>query len=404
MFSADGTIAPPDETTIQPAPAAPVVQEQDATAKLPPVPADQARMLDTRAESFIDSVSSMSPLSTDYQAQLQQISSIGREAFHSTADMSSRFLQKSVATSGNGTAQSEVTKSLADLREQVGELAPTDDTFAGGFLSKLPFAKPVKRYFHRYETNQKQIASIMLSLQKGSDGLMKDNADLTVTMKGLYKDMQTLSKANVMLNGLKSAAKGRIETEKAAGNLEVARALETEVLTEILQRQQDVVTQAAVSMQAYMAMSITQKNNQQLIKGVERARTTTITALQTAVIVAQALDNQKLVLDQIDAVNKTTNDLITRTSQLLQENTARIQQQSVSSGVSPETLKQAFDSVFATLDSIDQFRAQANGIMEKNIAAIDEQVGRAKSRLDARNKALGAAGSLKAGGGTLSLE
>jgi len=44
------------------------------------------------------------------------------------------------------------------------------------------------------------------------------------------------------------------------------------------------------------------KNNIELIKGVDRATTTTIAALRTAVIVAQALGNQKLVLDQITAL------------------------------------------------------------------------------------------------------
>ena len=45
------------------------------------------------------------------------------------------------------------------------------------------------------------------------------------------------------------------------------------------------------------------KNNLELIKGVDRATTTTISALRTAVILAQALENQKLVLDQITALN-----------------------------------------------------------------------------------------------------
>jgi len=42
-------------------------------------------------------------------------------------------------------------------------------------------------------------------------------------------------------------------------------------------------------------------------------RLTTIAALRTAVIVAQALSNQKLVLDQIDALNTTTSSLIEST-------------------------------------------------------------------------------------------
>ena len=102
-----------------------------------------------------------------------------------------------------------------------------------------------------------------------------------------------------------------------------------------------------------------------------------VTALRTAVIVAQSLENQKLVLDQIDAVNKTTDAMIDRTSKLLQANSLRTQQQAVSSGVSPETLRRAYDAVFSTLDSIDKFREQANESFSKTIDVLNDQLQRA---------------------------
>ena len=86
----------------------------------------------------------------------------------------------------------------------------------------------------------------------------------------------------------------------------------------VRQKHQDLLTQLAVSIQSYLAIDIIIKNNIELIKGVDRASTTTVSALRTAVIVAQALGNQKLVLDQITALNTTTSDLIQRTSEMLQ--------------------------------------------------------------------------------------
>src|SRR5260370_40764152 len=76
------------------------------------------------------------------------------------------------------------------------------------------------------------------------------------------------------------------------------------------QKRQALLTQLAVNMQGYLAMDLIRKSNLELIKGVDRATTTTVSALRTAVIVAQALNNQKLVLDQIDALNTTTGNLI----------------------------------------------------------------------------------------------
>src|SRR2546428_13963908 len=71
-------------------------------------------------------------------------------------------------------------------------------------------------------------------------------------------------------------------------------------------------TQLAVNAQGYLALELVRKNNLELIKGVDRATTTTISALRTAVIVAQALTNQELVLNQITALNTTTDRKSTR--------------------------------------------------------------------------------------------
>src|SRR6185369_17011465 len=98
----------------------------------------------------------------------------------------------------------------------------------------------------------------------------------------------------------------------------------------------------AVSIQSYLAIDIIIKNNIELIKGVDRASTTTISALRTAVIVAQALGNQKLVLDQISALNTTISGMIERTSVMLKDNSAEIQEQAASSSIGIEQLQASF--------------------------------------------------------------
>ena len=154
------------------------------------------------------------------------------------------------------------------------------------------------------------------------------------------------------------------------------------MLFPIRQRRQDLTTQITVSVQGYLALDVIRKNNLELIKGVDRARTTTIAALRTAVIVAQALANQRLVLDQIGALNETTNAMIDRTSELLRQQTATVHEQAASSGVSVETLQRAFDNVFATMDAIDGYRLQAVQNMEVTVKALEGQVARSRSYLE----------------------
>ena len=86
----------------------------------------------------------------------------------------------------------------------------------------------------------------------------------------------------------------------------------------------------AVTVQGYLALDLVKKNNVELVKGVDRASTTTVAALRTAVTVAQAMTNQKLVLEQISALNTTTAGMIDTTGEMLRTQTGAIHEQAAS--------------------------------------------------------------------------
>lgn len=378
--------APDDSFDLEAAPAPEPVRAEGALAQIPAPDSAELLRLSKNADSWVSRVAALPPQSLEFKQEVDAIYEVGADAFRETSSTSSRFLEQSLATSKSGGTQEQVSKSLVDLRNEVDELAPGEDAFAERLLGALPFASRVKRYFKRYESNQKQLNAILLSLNKGQDLLRRDNAALNVERRSLWGNLGTLKRAYELLTNIDDELVARIDRERAAGNVELASSLERDALFAVRQRRQDVQTQAAVTIQAYLSMGIIQQNNDQLVRGVERAKTTTVTALRTAVIVAQSLENQKLVLDQIDAVNRTTDAMIDRTSKLLQENSLRTQQQAVSSGVSPETLRRAYDAVFSTLDSIDTFREQANASFAKTIDVLNDQLERARTYAERMNR------------------
>jgi uncharacterized protein YaaN involved in tellurite resistance len=136
-----------------------------------------------------------------------------------------------------------------------------------------------------------------------------------------------------------------------------------------------------VSIPVSPAPSPVRRNNIELIKGVDRATTTTIAALRTAVIVAQALSNQKLVLDQIDALNATTSSLIESTSVLLATQSVEINKQAASSTVSLDALKAAFQNVYQSMDAIDAFKVQALESMAQTVSALKTEIDGAQTYL-----------------------
>lgn len=396
-------LQPPAPAEIIPAEPIEDVSDDAAVGMLSELPADEQQALAVRAGSWLDEVQKLNPHSQEFSQQVQAISRIASNAFESTAGSSSRFMQKSLrdARAHGSDNQQHVSGQLVKLRTTMEELAPDHQTFTQKALAWIPGMNVVMRYFRSFEANQTQLNAILTSLAKGQEGLQRDNAELAVERRRLWDDLHALQKAAELLSHLDEQVAQRAADAAGTGQADLARALEGDVLFAVRQRRQDVQTQIAVTIQAYMAMGLIEDNNRKLIQGVDRARTTTVTALRTAVITAQALENQRIVLDQIDAINRTTNDLIDRTSEMLQQNTLRVQEQAVQSGVAPETLERAFNSLFATMDSLDSFRSKANENFLTTITRLERQVERAKPYLDRMNddeaKKIGEAGQLSQG-------
>ena len=224
----------------------------------------------------------------------------------------------------------------------------------------IPFGDKIEDYFRKYQSAQSHLEGILHSLRNGQDELGKDNAALNLEKQQLWDAMGRLNQYVYVaerLDARLSAAIAELETTDP----DKARALREDVLFYVRQKHQDLLVQLAVSIQNYLAIDIVIKNNIELIKGVDRASTTTVSALRTAVIVAQALGNQKLVLDQITALNTTTSGMIERTSQMLRDNSVAIQQQAASATIGLPQLQAAFANIYATMDAIDTFKVRGAG-------------------------------------------
>jgi uncharacterized protein YaaN involved in tellurite resistance len=291
-----------------------------------------------------------------------------------------------------GDAQTRVANTLVDLRATVTDLDPNraDLTGAKKVLKWLPGGDKIARYFAKYETAQSHLNAIIKALESGQDELRKDNAAIETEKVNMWTTMGKLSEYQQLAAALDEAVTQKVAELEAAGRTEDANTLKSDALFAIRQRRQDIMTQMAVSVQGYMALDLVRKNNVELIKGVDRAQTTTVSALRTAVIVSQALARQKLVLDQITALNTTTSNLIESTSNQLKIQGAEINQQAASSTVDIQKLQAAFDNVFQTMDAIDTFRAQATDSMAQTVTALEGQIERAKPYLERTRRGEGA--------------
>lgn len=360
-----------------------VVTETQAPAMAPQVEATQVPVLDAKVDEFLNALSSAEEKSPTFSAQADAVRSMGDADIRKAAETSNRLLNTPVRALKEGglSEGSKVGQTLLQLRRTVEDLDPGKARGSKKFLGMIPFGDQVTDYFRRYQSSQQQLNGILHALRSGQDELTKDNVALNMEKQNLWTVMGRLNQYVYIAERLDARLSAQV-AELQFSDPEKAKALSQDVLFYVRQKHQDLLTQLAVSIQSYLAIDIIIKNNIELIKGVDRASTTTISALRTAVIVAQALGNQKLVLDQITALNTTTSQMIQRTSEMLKENSARIQEQAASSTIGLEQLQAAFANIYSTMDSIDEFKARALDTMAQTIGVLEGEVIKSKDYLE----------------------
>jgi uncharacterized protein YaaN involved in tellurite resistance len=397
--SASGTAA--DKEALAPS-AAPASGEGNSLALVPPEPVkiveptvaldslklDQATVvkLDGMVGGYIAAIATLDVNDPKFEARVTDIRKLGDDEINAASQVSSRLLSRPVASlqkSGlSGT--SGVAASLLQLRRQVDALDPGRQGELFGphkLLGILPFGDRLTRYFAKYQSSQGHVNAIIVALRNGQDSLQRDNVDLEQEKANLWQIMEKLRQYIYLSQRLDSALAARI-AQVQAHDPERARILNEDMLFYVRQKVQDLTTQLAVSVQGYMALDVIRRNNIELIRGVDRATTTTVSALRTAVIVAQALSDQKLVLDQITALNTTTSDLIESTSVLLRQQSGAINEQAASSTIELEKLQLAFDNIYATMDEIDAYKLKALDSMNKTVDSLSGQIRKAQSFMD----------------------
>jgi uncharacterized protein YaaN involved in tellurite resistance len=376
-------LTPPIALT-PPEPVAPVPQEQAGQM----IRLDQATIekLDVKVQEFSDSVVNSQVNSNTFEERLTAVHNFGIKEIRASATVSNRILERPVKALESGVFNegSQISRSLLDLRKTIEELDPSrqgDLLSVNKLFGMLPFGNRIQNYFLKYQSSQGHINAIIDALYRGQDELRKDNATIEQEKGNLWNLMLQLQQFIYVGKKIDASLDARV-ADIEVNDPEKARVIREELLFYVRQKVQDLLTQLAVNIQGYLALDVIRKNNLELIKGVDRATTTTISALRTAVIVAQALANQKLVLDQISALNTTTSNLILSTSELLKQQSGDIHRQATTSGVELGQLQAAFDNIYETIYMISQYKLDALGTMQQTVSMLSSEVEKANAYLD----------------------
>jgi uncharacterized protein YaaN involved in tellurite resistance len=380
-----------DTFTLTPPEAVAPVPREKAGGLVPVDPSVQDEMA-RRAAEYVGGLAALDARSPEFAGKVGEIAGLGASEMRGAAAQSNRMLERTLRSlpDKGGDAQSHVAGSLVELRRVVEDLDPRDLPASKGrkFLSKLPGGNKLRDHVAKYASSQATLNKIVGSLRGGQDELRRDNAALQTERVRLWETMGKLQEYVVLTQALDTAVEEHIAAAEAVDPAQ-ADTLRADVLFPVRQKHQDLLTQLAVCAQGYLAMDVVRRNNDELIKGVDRAATTTVSALRISVMLASALENQRKVVDQVNALRGTTEDLIRGNAEMLATQSGEIQRIAADPAVGAETLRTAFQQIYRTLDAIDTYKVRATESMAATVESLTSELQHASAYLE-RSRSQGA--------------
>lgn len=348
--------------------------------------------LDAKADEVVEVLFNVDVNDADLRerskASVEQLASEVQEEASRQSEMLKQPIHKLSERAADG---GEVANSLVDLKIQVESLDPARVDLNPGFLTRLlgyipGVGTPIKRYFSKYESAQTVIDAIIKSLEVGKDQLRRDNITLNEDQKRMRVLTKKLEKSIKLAQLIDSKLSYKLERDVAEGDPKHTFVAE-ELMFPLRQRIMDLQQQLAVNQQGVLATELVIRNNKELNRGVDRALSVTVNALQVAVTVALALANQKIVLDKVTALSDTTSTLIANTAERLKTQGVEINKQASASHLDMEKLKTAFADINIAMDEITKFRIEALPQMAETIVEMDKLTAEAEKKIKEKEKA-----------------
>ena len=303
---------------------------------------------------------------------LKPIDNFGLAEMSKSASQNEMLSQRFVDLKKGGGEADEISENLLELNKQMKEIDPSKVDFAKkGVLSN--FINPIKKYFAKYEKVEVAISDIVQSLEKNTKILENDNITLLNEENYLRESTKKLL-ANLELGKkMDYSIEVQIQNAEAEGvDEDKISFVREEVLFPLRQRVMDMQQMVVVNQQGIVSLNVLRRNNKELIRGVRRAQNVTVSALRTGVMVASALYNQKIVMEKINILNSTTENIIESTSHMLKEQGNEIQKQSAETMISPDTLKASFTEAIQAIEDINNYKEQSLPKMKETIDLFND--------------------------------
>ncbi len=204
---------------------------------------------------------------------------------------------------------------------------------------------PVKKYFSKIKQEETDIAKSIKELEKKKKILERDNITLEIEVNNILEITKIIDEEyengvafkEEIIKIIDEATKKQDQTKAKYYNQAVLEPIEKKLF--------DLKQMSLVKKQSGIALEVIRNNNKEIIRNIERITDVTFVALNTAIIVAEALYNQKISLKRIKTLEKGTENFMQNVSKAVKE------ESSINNG-SVEDLKKAFNDAYSVIDDV----------------------------------------------------
>jgi len=362
------------------------VKEPDAAAAIVPISEQTRSATLSQADQFIADLLKMDVTSGDFRARIDSAFRLGRKEISESALLTGKLMEKNFSGDTNNPAF-QVMNEMRALFEALDPGKEGDLFTPNKILGVIPFGNKLQTYLHRFDTASASLRKLIDSLFGVEDELSRDDQELFATMNKLLAAMTKLKSVDIFIEHLDQVLVEAV-AKLRANDPARAKAIEQEVLYYARQASMDVKTQMLVCINGYKMLEGLRKTGRELLIGCDRMATIGMSSLSIAVTLARAQGYQMKVMDALKQGSAAIEGLIASTTKMFGDHVDRVIEFQSNPLVGVQTLKQSFDTVFASLDKMDEFRAKSIESMGANIAMLKGILNEGESRINREQTAV----------------
>ena len=273
----------------------------------------------------------------------------------------------------------EVGAVLTDLMLTVKKI-DVDSLASESMMSKIPLLGNLfagaKKFVAQYQSIEHHIEEITDEMTKARMQLLKD----VTLLDSLYeKNKEYLTELDIFilagelkLKELQEKTLPEIKA-KAEASKDTLDAQKVQDLSQMINRFEkkiyDLKLSRMIAIQTLPQVRLIQNNDQLLVEKIQSSILNTIPLWKNQVVIAISLFRQKKALELQKEVSATTNDLLTKNSELLKTSSIEVAKESEKGIVEIETLKKVHDNLISTID--ETLKIQAEGKTKRAQAEVE---------------------------------